>query len=457
MLIASYRNLGTAARGYRALNFLPGEDRFVLDPIDDFVLVRDSVTPANDFCGSMAQALARGIPVYPSPPTKWLRNSAGIWTSSTALRCHHSATGVPLGILPEPQRTRLNTYPTQFNNAAWVKNFTTVETDAVASPISGYSADYIVAATGGGSARQVRRNVTASQASAATFTAIVAMKTGECRYAGLMIRDDSNAANQNSVELDLQSGSISIAASNGGTASGGLGRIVPFGTVGGLTFYQISLTGIIGGAGTAITCIITGRTTSNSNAVADGLGWYTAAAWLEQGAFPTSIILGDETTTVTRGADALYVDLTKVPFDPAAYTSIVHAQPCPDTASGGFVPVSIDNGTSIGRAYMANGASGAGSIAAAVASAAGFVANFTATGAAASPFKAALAAAEDNFQFVVNGASVGTDTAGAMPATPSRMRAGYGYNNAAHYSAPIGFIAMVPRRMTQAEMIARTA
>lgn len=93
--------------GNAALALLRGKQGFAVSFIDDAVAVQDNATPSNNFVGSMAQAVDRGILVNASPPTKWLLNSSGILTSGSNLRCQYSAAGVPLGFLPEPQRTNL--------------------------------------------------------------------------------------------------------------------------------------------------------------------------------------------------------------------------------------------------------------------------------------------------------------------------------------------------------------
>jgi len=104
----SYHSLGSHRRGYRAFTALSGEpDGFVLDPLDDVVLVRNSADSAKNFCGSLAQALTAGALAYTSPSTKYVRSSGGILVPGTAPRCHYAQDGTPVGILVEPQRTNL--------------------------------------------------------------------------------------------------------------------------------------------------------------------------------------------------------------------------------------------------------------------------------------------------------------------------------------------------------------
>src|SRR5690606_19304297 len=108
--------------------------------------VRDASTPANNFTGSMAQAVDRGILVNASPPTKMLLNSSGILTSGSNLRCQYSAAGVPLGFLPEPQRQNLFTRSQELDHANWSKSSLTVTANAVTSPDGTTNADKLVEA-----------------------------------------------------------------------------------------------------------------------------------------------------------------------------------------------------------------------------------------------------------------------------------------------------------------------
>ena len=58
--------------GNSALDALRGAQGFAIVAKDDAVAVVDRATPANNFLGTMAEALARGIMVYSSPSTKYV-------------------------------------------------------------------------------------------------------------------------------------------------------------------------------------------------------------------------------------------------------------------------------------------------------------------------------------------------------------------------------------------------
>ena len=347
----------TGSRGVRAYAALVNLDSgFVFDPIDDFVLVRDASTPANNFSGSMAQALAAGILVNPSAPTKWLLNSSGILTSGSNLRCQYSAAGVPLGFLSEPQRTNL-----LLNSAALATQSVTVSATA-----------YTLSFEGTGT-------VTLSGAS----TAGPLVGTG--------------ATDRVSLTFTPSAGSLTL-------------------TVSGTVNY----------------------------------------ANLEAGLFRTSPIV-TAGSAVTRGPDGLYVDLTRIPFG-SEYTVIAHAQPTPDSAVNAHVIYTVGDNTVNERHRVSNGGAGGANLSSIWRTGNVAQAEITATGApAATAFKVATATKADDFEFVVNGTSRGTDTSGAIPASPTRLMIGHSYLLTIHWAAPIGFMALIPERLSQADMIARTS
>lgn len=348
--------LGGASRVNSALSVLRTGQGIAISFIDDAVAVQDNATPSNNFVGTMAQALARGILVYSSPSTKYVRNPSGVWTAGTSLRCHYSTTGVPLGILSEPARTNL-----LLNSAALATQSVTVSATA-----------YTLSFEGTGT-------VTLSGAS----TAGPLVGTG--------------ATDRVSLTFTPSAGSLTL-------------------TVSGTVNY----------------------------------------ANLEAGLFRTSPIV-TAGSAVARAADNLYVDLTKIPFG-AEYTVIAHAQPSPDSATNAHVIYTVGDNTVNERHRVSNGGASGANLSSVWRTGNVAQAEITATGApAATAFKVATATKADDFEFVVNGTSRGTDTSGTIPASPTRLMIGHSYLLTTHWAAPIGFLALIPERLSQAEMIARTA
>lgn len=341
--------------GNAALALLRGKQGFAVSFIDDAVAVQDNATPSNNFVGTMAQAVDRGILVNASPPTKMLLNSSGILTSGSNLRCQYSAAGVPLGFLPEPQRTNL-----LLNSAALATQSVTVSATA-----------YTLSFEGTGT-------VTLSGASTAGPLA------------------GTGATDRVSLTFTPTAGSLTL-------------------TVSGTVNY----------------------------------------ANLEAGLFRTSPIV-TAGSQVTRAADNLYVDLTKVPFG-AEYTVIAHAQPSPDSANSGHVLFSVGDNTVDERHALSNQVAAAAGLNAAWRTGNVLQAFIGGAGWSGSAFKAATATKADDFELVSNGVSRGTDAAGTVPVSPTRLQIGASYTAILPWSAPIGFLALIPERLSQAEMIARTA
>lgn len=422
----------TGSRGVRAYAALANLDSgFVFDPIDDFVLVRDASTPANNFCGSMAQAVDMGILVNASPPTKWLLNSSSVLTSGSNLRCQYSAAGVPLGFLPEPQRTNLQVLSCQFDHANWAKAIASVTPDVAIAPDGTQTADlWVPDGTSGNHLIHYGHTVTA----ATSYTASIFFKPAGLSGT-LLWRED--AEDIVGIGIDLATMEVTSGAEYGGVEPVGNG------------WYRAWWTGQV--ESTTIRPEI--RWSSTGNGVS---GIYLWGAQLEAGLFKTSFIR-TEGSQVTRNADNLYVDLSKVPFDPAAYTVIAHAQPSPDNAASGIYRlVELDDGTTSNRAGLVNSTAGEANLRLFINSGGALSASLHAgVGTTSAAFKAAFAAAANDFEFVVGGVRRGTATSGAMPLSPTRMRIGCQASGAGQWSAPIGFTALIPELLT--DMIARTS
>jgi hypothetical protein len=74
--------------------------------LDMSLLIKDTVTPANNFNGNANSKLTNG-----GTPTKWVRNSSGVWTSGTDLRTAYSSSSAALGLYSETAATNLFVSP----------------------------------------------------------------------------------------------------------------------------------------------------------------------------------------------------------------------------------------------------------------------------------------------------------------------------------------------------------
>lgn len=414
--------------GYAVTQYLADHaNGLVISPVDDLVLVKRNGFA--EFLGTMAQALAAGILVYSSPSTKYVRNSAGILVPDTTLRCHYDVDGTPLGLLSEPQRTNLLLRSCEFDNASWAKILSSVTANAAVAPDGTQTADLWIPGTG---TTKLYTGVTAVSATT-YFASIYLKKAGLTGY--LAWREDVEDAI--GVTINLSNMSVYLGASNGGIEYVGNG------------WYRVWWFGSLTGTGM--------RSELRWTGTGDGVsGVYLWGAQLESGLFPTSHIK-TEGITVTRSGDDLYVDLAKVPFDASAYTVIAHAQPNPDSVSNGHAVYTIHDTTTNERVIVRSGTAGADAVQAVVVRGGVTQADMTEAGANAAAFKTAFAATTNDFEFVVDGASIGTDTSGSMPVDPTRIQIGRNVTDTGHYAAPIGFIALIPERLSQADMIARTS
>lgn len=424
-----FRNVSS----FNAYSALSGKaNGFVLDVLNDTVLVKDTTTPANNFIGTMAQALAAGILVYSSPSTKYVRDSFGVLQSGTSLRNSHDSSGTPLGLLIEPQRTNLIGYSCQFDHANWTKAISSITPDVATAPDGTQTGDlWVPNSSAGTHTIQYSVAVTAATSYVASLYVKPATLTGT-----LLWRE--NAQDVIGIGVSLSDMSLVSGAAYGNVESvgGGWYRLWWVGSVTGTVMWpELRWVGTGDGAS----------------------GVHIWGAQLEAGLFKTSFIK-TEGSQVTRNLDNLYVDLTKVPFDPAVYSIVAHAQPSPDNAASGIYRlVELDDATTNNRAGLVNSTAGEANLRLFINSGGATSASLHAgVGTTSAAFKAAFAAAANDFEFVVGGVSRGTDTSGAMPLSPTHMRIGCQASGAGQWSAPIGFLALIPERLSQADMIART-
>jgi len=229
-------------------------------------------------------------------------NSVGVLSTAAAgvpRFDYNPTTEESLGLLIEEQRTNLLTYSEQFDNAAWVKTNSSITANNLLSPDGLVNADLFSAdSTITTSARDLRRNITTTVSSTHTFS--VYAKANNANFFALMFRNQAASANSITAEFNLANGTISVAATNNGNATGATASITPVNN----GWYRCSISGIADTSGTSLSTLLFGRTTSNSAAVAaDTQMCFIWGAQLEAGAFPTSYIQ-TVASQVTRAADS---------------------------------------------------------------------------------------------------------------------------------------------------------
>ena len=301
-------------------------------------------------------------------------------------------------LLLEPQRTNLVTYSEQFNNAAWSKfGSTSVTANTAVSPDGYTNADTIN--TSG--AEVIRQVVTLAASTIYTYSVFV-KKTNYDLF-GLQ-----NLVNGTGVKslFNLSTGTVSSQGS-GHTAS-----IVSYGN----EWYR---------------CIVTfnsGSSTSNIfDLAADGLSptlraFYCYGAMAELGAYATSYIGPTLGAAVTRGADACSKTGISSLIGQTEGTIFWELDVKIPTATGLEAIVNIDNGSFGNTMYIYH--SPAAAIVAEMYVSGTNQATFSKGSITAGVYKCALAYANNNTAFFVNGVQVGTtDTSCSVPAT-SRIQMG---------------------------------
>jgi len=176
-------------------------------------------------------------------------------------------------------------------------------------------------------------------------------------------------------------------------------------------------------------------------------------AQLEAGAFATSYI-PTAAATVTRNADVASVGVSQFPYS-ATEGSIV-ANVTPLNVAAARRAVQIDDGTENERYTLSTNSTpnglftviDGGSSQAAIA---------TGTPAANTDIKLAARYKVNDFALSVNGGAASTDTSGTLPIANLLMRLGSGVSSAEPLNGHIRQITYIPRRLTNAELQARTA
>lgn len=173
---------------------------------------------------------------------------------------------------------------------------------------------------------------------------------------------------------------------------------------------------------------------------------------LELGAYPTSYI-ATAGSQVSRSADVLTVALSKLPWNAAEGTMIVAAYPNSDNVNTGFNLAQLW-GDSSNRFLWRNSTAGLAGLQSLMVSAG---INYTSSlnGLTSSRFKAAIAWAANDLQVVGNGVAGNHNTAVIIPAGLTRLDIG-SVSGSDQWAATIESLVYIPRRLTDAEMIART-
>lgn len=428
-----------------------------LDFKNDQVLVRGGGLVPN-VLGTVQQAIDASVIAYTRATGASRVNASGLLetvSSGVWRRQYDPLTLSPLGYLPEPARTNLELYSDDFANAAWTKTSVTITSDAYTSPAGPTSMDR-AEETGAGALLLSAAAVTVVAGS--TYTTTRYFKRGNCDWVRITVGSSGSFTSSVRAWFNLATGAV-------GSQIAALWTYVSHSIEdvgGGIYRCRLTYTVVTNTTLYVATCSASADSSLVKADIGGGAGvgvqYGVWGAQSELGAYPTSYI-PTTSATVTRNADDMTSPLSKLPFNAAAGTIITTAQPPHDETSTIAATWMLDAGSSANCIRTYNGTAGnkarTGNVQISSSSVAAIV---SANNVSAARFKEAFTWAANDFELVANGSSQGTDPSGALP-TPTTLRIGRLLNGADvnWLASPIESLVHIPRRLTSAEMITRTA
>jgi hypothetical protein len=345
------------------------------------------------------------------------------------------------GLLVEEQRTNLLLYSDQFNDAVYVKVATTVTANATTAPDGTATADKIIS-----DATNVQHSIGPSVtfASNTTYSLSVFAKAAERSSFAFGPRGNGKPI---TTIFNLSTLSFSGDNSAGGTIVSKSYQLLPNGWI------RVVLVFTTDSSGTVPNNV---NFSDTNFAVVAGNGVDGIFLWgsqLEAGSFATSYI-PTAAATVTRNADVAFVATSQFPYSTTASSIVANVSllsTAPTTSmfalSDGTINNFINTYQTVGTAFAQIYSGGAPQ------------AVITRTTVSAGvQTKTGIAVTTNDAAFVLNGGAAGTDTSVIMPAAAANLYLGLNFNGSSNpLNGHIRQITYIPRRLTNAELIARTA
>ena len=344
----------------------------------------------------------------------------------------------PRGLLVEEQRTNLLLQSEVFNSANWTKVTGNITANIVAAPSGSVTADAFIPTTTAG-LPFLQQNATV--VSGTVYTWSVFLKAAGYRW---VFMDAFDGVNRRSY-FDLQTGTI------GNVAAGNTSTIINFGN----GWYRCSLTRSAGSTSPAYAVAVA---TSNGGLSMQGdgtSGIYIWGAQVEAGAFATSY-LPTVASTVTRSADVASVATSAFPYNVNSSSLIIAASQLSELAVSSWTQ-SLDNGTGNDRFVTIVGPNRPVNTQMTSSLVGQFNQSITPTS-TTTPFKHAFAYELNNANMAVNGV-LGTDDTTVTPpaAAATTLRIGTNTIQSVFFNGHIRQITYLPRRISNAELQARTS
>lgn len=374
-------------------------------------------------------------------------NSSGLIesvTTNTARLDFDPATLAPRGLLVEEQRTNLFLHSNDFSNAAWTKAGVSITSGAGTGLDGANSASKLVEAAAGGTHILVQtRTATASAAHSASLFVKAAERSR------ILFQLDDGAANGAQSSFNLSAGTAASPVIFG-TGSAATSTIENFGN----GWYRCTLRCIPATTGSSVRLIVylldnSGVASYTGNGTS---GVLISNSQLEAGNFQTSYI-ATTTASVTRSADVASVATSQFPYNATEGTIVVKGIIFGPKDFGVFCE--LGDGTFNNRVSISMGGNG---FVYQIVDASGsrvFSGGAMSSGANAI-ITAGIAAKENDFVSVLNNGTPVTDTTGAMPSAASSIFIGRPGIGAGQLNGWVRQITYLPRRLTNAQLQART-
>lgn len=356
-------------------------------------------------------------------------------------------TYLPKGLLIEEQRTNLETYSDQFDNAIWTTSLATISANVIASPDGTTNADKLVSYTSSGVHTVYSGSI--SLATATTYTMTVYAKAAGYNWIR-MISTNGTAwgGTAPNAYYNVSTGAVGT-VSTGSTAS-----IVNVGN----GWYRCILTTPVTTTTATIGMQFTTTNADNTNSITgDGIsGAYFWGAQLEVGAFATSYI-PTVASTVTRNFDNCSIVGSNFAgwYNQQQGSFVCNADSNANISTNVYSPFTVSDGTVSNhiRGYIYNGKWGASCT---IENSVQFELNQAGSYVPNVPAKLVVSYNNNDFAISVNGASTLTDTSGTVPVF-DRLNIGSRLSSFSHLNGHIRSIQYYPQRLPNATLQSLTA
>lgn len=489
-----------------ALSLLGAREGAAFHLAADEVAVRDRANPANNFLGTVSEAISAGILTFSRTTAAWQTDIQGLWSSVAAnvprLTCDPASLLTSATVMRIGLGIRALTVSAGYTYAAGSIAVISDPADVsrwmamrvlshVGSTLMGYV--YRTSGSGTGSSWLVIRRAgylsepqrTNKFARSTDLTGVGWSKGGCSAPTPTRLTEDTSTGNHHVTQgTSFTAGQVYTCTAIARAAERSGLRInlssVAFGST--ITGNFDLAAGTASGTGTDIKsrgggvyeCRLTATATTTIDAVVDfimlagGIAGYTGdgvsgldilGLQIEEGAYATSTIV-TAGSSVTRYADQLTVPLAKLPFNVAEGTVIECAQPPQDAVNNGAYGWQIDDGSNNNRIITLAGGAGlhrrCGAIV--LAGATTWVPNSTGVGSSAARYATALAWANNDAELAINGAVGGTNTSTLVPTgmTTAWIGRGRSPSDNQFMAAPVESWTLIPQRQSRPELLART-